>query len=100
MAKKSMIARENKRIKLINKFLNKRNELKNIIKSGSEFSVIAKAQEAISKVPINSNPVRHNTRCLQCGRPHAVYKKFKLCRICIRKHLMAGDISGGRKSSW
>ncbi len=95
-----MVAREQKRIKLIDKFLQRRTELKSIIKSSTDYAEIAKAQEAINKLPINSCPIRHNTRCLQCGRPHAVYKKFKLCRICIRKHLMAGDISGGRKSSW
>ncbi len=44
--------------------------------------------------------VREYTRCERCGRPHAVYKKFKLCRICFRELAYKGEIPGIRKSSW
>ena len=44
--------------------------------------------------------VREYTRCQRCGRPHAVYKKFKLCRICFRELAYKGEIPGIRKSSW
>ncbi|MDR0831909.1 MAG: type Z 30S ribosomal protein S14 [Bacillales bacterium] len=44
--------------------------------------------------------VREYTRCERCGRPHAVYRKFKLCRICLRELAYAGQIPGMRKASW
>ncbi|KTC91835.1 MULTISPECIES: 30S ribosomal protein S14 [Legionella] len=100
MAKKSMLARENKRSKLVAKYRERRNELKVLIKSSTDFDEIMEAQAKLAKLPINSNPVRHSTRCQQCGRPHAVYRKFGLCRICLRQQLMTGNVTGGRKSSW
>ena len=100
MAKKSMVARENKRKKLINKFSKRRAELKRIIKKSEDIDQVIEAQQKLQKLPVNSNPNRHNKRCEQCGRPHAVYKKFGLCRICLRNHLMNGNVPGGKKSSW
>ncbi|MDY0101028.1 MAG: type Z 30S ribosomal protein S14 [Bacilli bacterium] len=44
--------------------------------------------------------VREYTRCIRCGRPRAVYKKFQLCRICIRELAYKGEIPGLKKSSW
>jgi len=95
-----MLARENKRLRLINKYKDKRTELKGLIKSSQDFDIVRKAQDDLANLPVNSNHVRHNTRCEQCGRPHAVYRKFKLCRICLRQQLMIGNVPGGRKSSW
>ena len=43
---------------------------------------------------------REYTRCERCGRPHAVYRKFKLCRICFRELAYKGQIPGVRKASW
>ncbi|KTD23290.1 30S ribosomal protein S14 [Legionella londiniensis] len=100
MAKKSMIARGTKKEHLVNKYRNRRAELKNIIKSSTNYDEIMEAQAKLAKLPLNSNPVRHTTRCKQCGRPHAVYRKFQLCRICLRQQLMNGNVTGGRKSSW
>jgi small subunit ribosomal protein S14 len=40
------------------------------------------------------------TRCSRCGRPRAVYKKFRLCRICLRELAHQGSIPGMTKSSW
>lgn len=95
-----MLERHNKRSKLVEKYRHKRLELKKIIKSSQDFNVIMEAQAKLAKLPINSNPIRVSTRCQQCGRPHAVYKKFGLCRICLRQQLMTGNVTGGRKSSW
>jgi small subunit ribosomal protein S14 len=39
-------------------------------------------------------------RCGMCGRPRAVYRKFGICRICLRDHALRGEIPGMRKSSW
>ena len=44
--------------------------------------------------------VRKYTRCQRCGRPHSVYRKFKLCRICLRQLAYNGEIPGLHKSSW
>ncbi|AMP88498.1 TPA: 30S ribosomal protein S14 [Legionella pneumophila subsp. pneumophila] len=100
MAKKSMLMRESKRAKLVEKYRQRRNELKQLIKSSDDFQVIMESQAKLAKLPVNSNPVRYVTRCKQCGRPHAVYRKFNLCRICLRQQLMVGNVPGGRKSSW
>ncbi|ASQ47210.1 30S ribosomal protein S14 [Legionella clemsonensis] len=100
MAKKSMLARENKRAKLVAKYAERRKELKVLIKSSTDYDEIREAQAQLTKLPINSNPVRYSTRCQQCGRQHAVYRKFGLCRICLRQQLMTGNVTGGRKSSW
>jgi len=44
--------------------------------------------------------VRGYTRCQRCGRPRAVYRKFGLCRICVRQLAHAGELPGVTKSSW
>ncbi len=44
--------------------------------------------------------VRSYTRCQRCGRPKAVYRKFNLCRICLREMVHAGEIPGVTKASW
>jgi small subunit ribosomal protein S14 len=100
VAKKSMLMRELKRQKLVAKYRQRRDELKNIIKSSTDVDLIMESQEKLARLPVNSNPVRSSTRCQSCGRPHAVYRKFGLCRICLRNELMVGNVPGGRKSSW
>ncbi len=95
-----MLQRSLKRIKLIEKYQERRRELKQKIKKETDPATIYQLQLELGKLPLNSNPVRHSTRCQQCGRPHAVYKKFGLCRICLRQQLMTGNVTGGRKSSW
>jgi small subunit ribosomal protein S14 len=45
-------------------------------------------------------PVRKHTRCNRCGRPRAVYRKFGICRICLRELAHEGAIPGMTKSSW
>ncbi len=44
--------------------------------------------------------VREYTRCERCGRPHSVYQKFGVCRICFRELAYKGEIPGVRKASW
>ncbi|HLS48792.1 MAG TPA: type Z 30S ribosomal protein S14 [Actinomycetaceae bacterium] len=44
--------------------------------------------------------VRGYTRCQRCGRPRSVYRKFGLCRICLREMALAGQLPGVTKSSW
>ena len=100
MAKKSMIEREAKKAILVNNHRKQRVDLKKKLKAATDFDVIMGLQSEIRALPLNSNPVRHSTRCCQCGRAHAVYRKFGLCRICLRQQLMTGNVTGGRKSSW
>ena len=100
MARLSIIVRENKKQLLVNKYFERRKALKEIIKSSTDFEQVEAAQAKLAKLPKNSNPARHTRRCQQCGRPHAVYRKFGLCRICLRQQLMFGNVTGGRKSSW
>ena len=75
MAKKSMIARENKRLKMVEKFSKKRFELKSIIndvsKSEEEKDI---AMKKLQKLPRDASPVRLQRRCQITGRPHAVYR--------------------------
>ena len=44
--------------------------------------------------------VREYTRCERCGRPHAVLRKYKVCRICFRELAYQGQIPGVKKASW
>jgi small subunit ribosomal protein S14 len=44
--------------------------------------------------------VRSYTRCERCGRPHSVFRRFKLCRVCLREMVHAGEIPGVKKASW
>lgn len=100
MAKTSILQRELKKGKLVKKYQARRQELKSIIKSSKDMDTVMEAQGKLAKLPINSCAARHSTRCQQCGRAHAVYRKFGLCRICLRQQLMFGNVTGGRKSSW
>ena len=101
MAKKSMIAREKKRARTVAKFAGKRAELKAILKdpNASEDDKW-EAQVKLQKLPRNASPVRQQRRCQITGRPHAVYRKFGLCRNKLREAAMRGDVPGLVKSSW
>ena len=101
MAKVSMIARENKRIKMVQKFAKKREELKKII---SDITVSDEeryeARLKLQKLPRDASPVRLQRRCQITGRPHAVYRRFGLSRNKLRELAMNGDVPGLVKSSW
>ena len=101
MSKKSMIARENKRLKMVEKFSKKRIELKSIIndisKSEEEKDI---AMKKLQKLPRDASPVRLQRRCQITGRPHAVYRKFGLSRNKLRELAMKGDVPGLVKASW
>lgn len=101
MAKLSMINRELKREKLVNKYATKRAELKAIIASpNSSEDEVWDAQVALQKLPRDASPVRKQRRCQVTGRPHAVYRKFGLCRNQLREAAMRGDVPGLKKASW
>ncbi len=101
MAKKSMIAREHKRARTVAKFAVKRAELKAILKDANASDDEKwEAQVKLQKMPRNSSPVRQQRRCQITGRPHAVYRKFGLCRNKLREAAMRGDVPGLVKASW
>ena len=101
MAKKSMIARENKRARMVAKYAEKRAALKAIL---ADVNVSDEekwdAQIALQKLPRDASPVRQQRRCQITGRPHAVYRKFGLCRNKLREAAMRGDVPGLVKASW
>ena len=101
MAKLSAINKNNKRIKLSNKYAKKRKELKKIIMNKKlPLEERFKAQQKLSKLPRNSAKVRIMNRCQITGRPHGVYRKLKISRIALRQLGLEGKIPGMVKSSW
>jgi small subunit ribosomal protein S14 len=89
MAKKSIVARDEKRKKMIEKYAAKRAELKSL---GD--------REGLHKLPRNSSPTRWKNRCFETGRPHGYMRQFGMSRISFREHASKGEIPGVTKSSW
>lgn len=89
MAKESMIAREEKRRILVERFSAKRAKLK------AEGDYVA-----LSRLPKNSNPIRLHNRCKITGRPKGYIRQFGISRIQFREMASAGLIPGIKKASW
>jgi small subunit ribosomal protein S14 len=89
MARKSLIAREKKRVKMVAKYANLRKKLKEEGK-----------WEELDKLPKNSSRVRLHNRCQLTGRPKGYMRQFGLCRVIFRKMALDGKIPGITKSSW
>ena len=89
MAKKSMIARDLKRQKMITKFADKRAELK-----------AAGDVEGLAKLPRNASPARWKNRCQVTGRPRSFMRRFGVSRIEFRERASKGEIPGVTKASW
>ena len=101
MAKASMKAREERRRKTVLRFAKKRAELKEIIRSPKSSDEERElAQIKLQKLPRDANPIRMQRRCAITGRPHAVYRKFGICRICFRSKALKGLLPGVLKASW
>jgi len=101
MAKTSMVNRDLKRTKLVQKYAGKRAELKAIVLSPTaSYEEKMDAQTKLQKLPRDASPVRQRTRCALSGRPRAVYKKFGLGRNKLREATMRGEVPGLRKASW
>lgn len=89
MARKSLIARENKRARMVAKYADLRKKLK---EQGD--------YEALDKLPRNALPVRLHNRCKLTGRPKGYMRKFGLCRVKFREMALDGKIPGVTKASW
>jgi len=101
MAKLSSVNKNNKRIKLSNRYFNKRKKLKKIVMDKKiSLEERFKAQQKLSKMPRNSAKTRVRNRCQITGRPHGVYRKLKISRIALRQLGLEGKIPGMVKSSW
>ena len=101
MAKVSSIQKNLKRIRLVKKFLKKREDLKKIIKNRKlPLAERFAAQLKIAKLPRNSARTRIRNRCEITGRPHGFYRKLRISRIALRDLASKGKIPGMTKSSW
>ncbi|AFC24566.1 30S ribosomal protein S14 [Saprospira grandis] len=89
MARKSVIAREKKRERLVQKYAARREQLK---KEGR--------WDELDKLPKNSSKVRLHNRCKLTGRPKGYMRQFGLCRVKFREMALAGKIPGVTKASW
>lgn len=89
MAKKSMVAKDLKRQRMIQKYAEKRAELKEL---GD--------QEGLQKLPANSSPTRWKNRDMLSGRPRGYMRRFGMSRINFREKASKGEIPGVTKSSW
>jgi small subunit ribosomal protein S14 len=89
MAKESMIAREAKRKRMVEKYAAKRAQLK----TDGDF-------QALSRLPRNSSPVRLHNRCKLTGRPKGYIRQFGISRISFRELASKGLIPGIKKASW
>ncbi|GIV31940.1 MAG: 30S ribosomal protein S14 [Saprospiraceae bacterium] len=89
MAKKSIIARDLKRARMVAKYA----ELRKKLKEAGDY-------EALDKLPRNASPVRLHNRCRLTGRPKGYMRKFGLCRVKFREMALAGKIPGITKASW
>jgi small subunit ribosomal protein S14 len=102
MTRKSLTERNDKRIKRAFKrsIVKTREKLKKGIINADSFSEQQTLSEKLQKKKRNESKTRIRNRCFRCGRPRAVYRKFRLCRICLRQLAMQGDIPGLKKASW
>ncbi len=89
MAKEGIKAREVKRKKLVDKYAQKRAELK----AAGDFI-------GLDKLPKNSSPVRLHNRCKLTGRPRGYMRQFGISRVLFRDMALAGKIPGVKKASW
>ena len=95
MAKLSSINKNNRRLKLSDKYYKKRKKLKKIIMDKKlPLEERFKAQMKLSSLPRNSAKTRVRNRCQITGRPHGVYRKLKISRIALRQLGLEGKIPG------
>lgn len=101
MAKKSVVARNKKRVMVAKALHAKRLHLRSVLESrdaSPEEKAVARVR--FQELPRDSSPCRQRNRCRLTGRPKGVYRKFGLCRNKLREAAMHGDIPGLSKASW
>jgi len=100
MAKKSMIEREKKRIKLTDKYAEKRKVLLTEYRNTQDFSLKLDIHSKLQKLPRNSSKIRIRNRCWKTGRPRGYYRDFGLSRHVVREMAHQCLLPGVTKSSW
>lgn len=100
MAKKSMIEREKKRQKLVEKYADKRAELKEKIRTSTSPRERFQLQRELQRLPRSSSRTRLHNRCQVTGRPRGYYRDFGLSRNVLREWAHEGYLPGVVKSSW
>ncbi len=101
MAKKSSIEKNNKRIRLAERYKKKREELKAAVKDTSlSLEERLAAQQLLQRIPRNASPVRIRKRCALTGRPRGYIGIFNLSRIKFRELALQGVLPGVKKTSW
>jgi small subunit ribosomal protein S14 len=100
MAKKSMIEREKKRIKLNNKYRIKRQDLLKQYQTTEDFNLKLEIHSKIQKLPRNSAKIRIRNRCWKTGRPRGYYRDFGVSRHVLREMAHQCLLPGVTKSSW
>jgi small subunit ribosomal protein S14 len=101
MAKRSLIERQAKRLKTVQRYAAKRAEYRRIVRSPtSTDDEKQQAQTKLQALPRDASPVRLRNRCSITGRPHGYYRKFGLARNKLREATMRGEIPGLSKASW
>jgi small subunit ribosomal protein S14 len=101
MAKKSKIARNERRKQMVEKYKARRLELKAVIKDPQRSQEEREgAYQMLRKLPRDASPTRVRNRCNLTGRPRGFYRKFGLSRIALRDLALRGDLPGVVKSSW
>lgn len=101
MAKRSKVVRNEQRRKLIDRYRERRAELKaKIIDPSLSMREREEASERLRKLPRDSSATRLRNRCSLSGRPRAYYRKFGLSRIALRDLALRGELPGVVKSSW
>ncbi len=101
MAKKSAIEKNNRRMRLVKQYADRRNRLKTAAadENLSDQDRFA-ARLKLAELPRNSSQTRVRNRCEMTGRPRAYYRKLKMSRIALRSMSNEGKIPGMVKSSW
>jgi small subunit ribosomal protein S14 len=100
MAKKSMLAREQKRKVLVLKYSKKRKELKLQLKQKNSSEIFFQIQKKLQKLPKNSSPIRMRNRCWKTGKPRGYFRFFGLCRNALRELAHDCFLPGVTKASW
>ena len=100
MAKKSMVARDVKRKKMMEKYLNRRNELRSAsLNPKLSLEERMAARRELFTLPKNSSPTRMRNRCSITGRPRGYIRFFGLSRTAFREMALNGELPGIRKGS-
>ncbi len=101
MAKKSKINHNNLRREMVDRYRDRREELKALIRNPETSQEDRfEAVDKLNKLPKNSSAVRVRNRCRVTGRPRAYYRKFQMSRVSLRDLGLSGQIAGLKKASW